>query len=81
MKVIVEQSIGGDGAKFGAYIEGDQLVAKVSYPLEKVVEPVSNVVDNLLMKLEAAIPGTWDKAIIDPIRADAKAQLVKLLSE
>lgn len=81
MKVIYEHEVGGDGGKAGAYIDGDQLAVKVSYPLAKVLMPVNDVIDSLINKIEAAIPGDWDKAVLEPIRVAAKAELVSLLAE
>lgn len=87
MKTIVEasQEIGGDGAKASEslVIEGGFLKAKVeiSYPVAKALSPVTDLIDSLIGKVEAAIPGDWDKALLDPIAAEAKAALIKLLSE
>jgi hypothetical protein len=80
MKTLVEQAIGGDGAKAGAYIDNGNLELRVAYPLAKVVEPVNKIIDTAIDKLEATIPGDWDKALLEPIRAEAKAALVALLS-
>ncbi len=81
MKVIVEHAIGGDGAKALLAIEGADLVGKVTFPLAKVVEPLASIVDKALDKLEAIIPGDWDKAPIERIKAEARHELVALLSE
>jgi hypothetical protein len=80
MKTLVEQAIGGDGAKAGAYIDNGNLELRVAYPLAKVVEPVNKIIDGAIDRLEAAVPGDWDKALLEPIRAEAKAALVALLS-
>lgn len=80
MKAIVEKEFGGDGAKAGLYLDENALVAKVIYPLEKVLKPVNDVIDAAIDKVEASIPGDWDKAVLEPIRVAAKEQLVKLLS-
>jgi len=81
MKVVYEAPVGGDGGKAGLYIEGDQVEMKVSYPLAKVLGPVNDVIDAAINKIEAAIPGDWDKAVLEPIRIAAKAELVSLLAE
>jgi len=81
MKTIVEQVVGGDGAKAGLYVDGDQLTVKIGYPIAKLISPITDVLDAAIDKLEAAIPGDWDKALLEPIRAEAKAALVKVLSE
>lgn len=83
--VAIDQEFGGDGGKVaGAFgVEGDQLRAEVAvtYPLEKVVEPACRAVDNLLDKIEAAIPGDWDKPMIEKLKGEYRSELVKLLSE
>ncbi len=87
MKSIVDfdKEIGTDGlhAKGGLAIEGANLKAYVEavFPLAKVVDPAMKVVDTALDKLEAAIPGDWDKAIIEKIKLEAREQLVKILAE
>lgn len=81
MKTIYESAIGGDGAKVGAYIEGSELQVKASYPLNKILQPVNDIIDSAINKLEAVIPGDWDKAVLEPIRVAAKAELVALLAE
>lgn len=87
MKSIVDvtKQVGGDGAvaKASLVIENGFLKAKaeIAYPIEKAVKPVTDVLDNAITKLEAAIPGDWDKALLEPIRVQAKAELIKLLSE
>lgn len=87
MKTIakIDQSIGGDGAILSGQlgVEGSNLKAEVSvtYPIEKVVAPATKAVDNLLEKLEKAIPGDWDKPILEKAKAEFKEELIKLLSE
>lgn len=81
MKSIVEQSVGGDGGKVGLYIDGANLALMAIYPLGKVLEPVNAVIDKAIDALEKAIPGEWDRALLEPIRVEAKAALVKLLAE
>lgn len=86
MKSLVsfDQEVGGDGlmAKGALGVEGVNLVAQVqmTYPLEKVVEPVMQVVDSLLDKVEAWIPGD-QKAMAAQFKLEAREQLVKLLAE
>lgn len=80
-----EQGVGGDGGKVAGSVGVDQsdLVAQVQvrYPLAKVVEPATSALDKLLDKLKAAIPGSWDDALIDKFKAEYKEDLVELLSE
>lgn len=86
MKQIVgiDQEIGGDGAKLNAQLGVEasnlKLELSVTYPLEQVLTPVNTVIDNLIDKVEALIPGD-QKALAEGLKTDAKAQLVKLLSE
>lgn len=90
MKKIVgiDQEFGGGDVKgsVGAQlsIEGSDLVADVSLkgkiPLEKVLVPVNKVIDQIIDKVEALIPGD-QTALAAGLKADAHAQLVKLLSE
>lgn len=81
MKVIYEHAVGGDGAKAGAYVDGVDLLVKVSYPLDKVLAPANKIIDDAIDKVEALIPGDWDKALLEPLKAEAKAALIKLISE
>ena len=87
MKQIVgyEAAIGDDGGKVAAQlgVEGANLKAQVSveYPIERVVAPATTALDSALDKLEKAIPGDWDKPLIDKIKAEYKAELIKLLAE
>lgn len=80
-KVIVEQAIGGDGGKASLEVDGEVLALKVSYPLSKILEPVNKVIDQAIDKVEGLIPGDWDKAVLEPVRVAAKAELLKLLAE
>lgn len=80
MKTIVDTAVGGDGARAGLYLDGDQLTAKISYPVAKILQPVNDVIDAGVAKLEALIPGDWDKAILEPIAAGMKAELLLLLT-
>ncbi len=79
MKTIVSQPIGGDGATASLTVDGGNLNAQISYPIAKLVSPINDVIDAAINKVEAAIPGDWDKAILEPIRIAAKAELVSLL--
>ncbi len=80
MKTIVSQPIGGDGAAASLLVDdSSNLVAQISYPIAKLVSPINDVIDAAINKVEAAIPGDWDKAVLEPIRIAAKAELVSLL--
>lgn len=78
-KEIIGKDFGGDGAHVALGVEEDKMYLKVTLPLSKVVEPCSMVIDQLIDKLEKIIPGD-QLAMAAQAKADAKAQLVKLLS-
>lgn len=80
MKTIYETPIGGDGGKIGLYLDSGDLVQKASYPVAKALGPVNDLIDSATAKIEAAIPGDWDKAVLDPIAAGLKAEIAALLS-
>ena len=81
----LEQAIGADGGKLEAAVgvQGQDLAVKLTatYPLEKIVLPATQAVDSLLTKIEKAIPGDWDKPMIEKAKAEFKEELVKLLAE
>lgn len=85
----IDKDLGGGDVKgsAGAHlgIEGSNLVldlsVKASYPLEKVLTPANKAIDDAIDAVEKAVPGDWDKAILEPIRIAAKAQLLKAISE
>jgi hypothetical protein len=80
MKTVFEQGFGGDGAKAGLYVTDDAMLeVAVKYPLAKILQPATDVVDATFTKIEEAIPGDWDKAILEPIKEELKAQLLKLV--
>lgn len=78
-----EQVIGGDGAKASGELKIEDKMLKanveVSYPLEKVLSPAQVVINQLVDKLEAAIPGDWDKPYAEQAKKEALEQLAKLL--
>lgn len=86
MKEIVkhEAAIGADGAKIQALVgvEGQYLSANVAvqYPIEKLVKPATEVINNLVDKLEQFIPGD-QKVMAENLKNEAKEALVKALSE
>lgn len=79
-----EFDIGAD-AKAGLELGIDQsnlvVEVKAAYPLVKIVEPATKALDSLLVKLEQAIPGSWDAPIIEKVKQEYKDELVKLLAE
>lgn len=81
----IDHSFGEQGsAKLALGVEASDLVltgsASYKIPLAKVVDPVMNVVDGLIDKLEQLIPGD-QSAMAAEAKADARAALVKVLSE
>lgn len=79
MKTIIEKQLGD--VMVGLYIEDGQLVEKNSYPIAKATEPANALVDSIVDGLEAKIPGDWDKALLEPIRLAAKAEIASLTAE
>ena len=51
------------------------------YPIEALVSPATDALDQMLDKLEAIIPGDWDKPMIEKFKVEYKEKLVSLLSE
>lgn len=78
-----EKELGDSGAKVSGKlgVEGVDLKAEVSvnFPVEKIIAPATKAVDGLLDKLEAAIPGSWDKPFIDKVKEEYREELLKLL--
>ena len=82
--VSIDKEVGSDGLKVkaGLAVEGENLIAEVqaSFPIAKVIEPAMKVIDDLVDKVEKLIPG--DQTMLAAgLKADARAQIVKLLSE
>lgn len=75
MKTIYEHAVGGDGAVAGLYVSDDGLfiVEQVKYPMATALEPADKFIDSAVDGLEAKL--SWTKAILDPMRAAAKAWL------
>lgn len=87
MKQIISatQPIGGDGAQASETLslDGGNLVAdiKVTYPVAKLLKPVTDGIEAAKAAIEKAIPGDWDKAILDPIFKGLEDGIVAKLSE
>jgi len=81
-KIIVSQKVGGDGAVAVLAIDpdGGTINVELKYPVAKLVEPVNAVIDSAIDKIEGVIPGDWDKALLEPIRAAAHAEIAALIS-
>lgn len=79
------QPIGGDGATVSedVKVEDGKLKVQISaeYPLSKIAQPVKDALHKVRDQIEAAIPGDFDKAILDPIFAGADLEIDKLLAE
>lgn len=86
MKELVsfEQALGGDGAKLSGKVgtESSDLTVQIAvkYPVEKIVEPALKVIDSLVDKLEALIPGD-QKAMATAAKADAREAILKALTD
>lgn len=80
MKSIITKEIGGDGAAAELLIGDGKLAVQVSYPLEKIIEPLTSVVDKVVDKLEQFIPGD-QTGLAAQIKADARKELAELLAE
>jgi len=87
MKELVkfEKELGGDGAKAEGTVvihEGHvKAQVAISYPVVKIIEPAMKVLDDALNKLEAAIPGDWDKVLLEKVKQEYKEELAKLIAE
>lgn len=78
-----EKPIGDAGKVSGAAgFEDGQLKAKleVSYPAEKVAEPLFRVTDGMVDKIEQLIPGD-QKEMAERLKAEARSQILKILTE
>lgn len=83
--VSASQPVGGDGAMASESLSLDDagnIVADVQlkYPVAKLLKPVTDELEVIKQKIEAAIPGDWDKAILDPIFAGLEQTLINKLS-
>lgn len=80
MKSIITKEIGSDGAAAELLVGEGKLAVQVSYPLEKIVQPLTSVVDKVVDKLEQFIPGD-QKNLAEEIKASARKELAELLAE
>jgi hypothetical protein len=80
----IEKDLGSDGGKLSGalgIVGADlSLQISVSYPIVKVAEPILKISDALVDKLEALIPGD-QKELADKAKLEARAELIKYLSE
>jgi len=79
-----DHAIGSDGKIGGGLgVDGEDFAVAISlkYPIKKVIEPATQALDALLVKLEAAIPGDWDKPLLEKLKTEYKEYLIALLSE
>ena len=87
MKEIVkfEQEVGGDGAVamgiLGVEASSLKFQVSVTYPLQKLAEPVNKAIDSAFDMVKDTIPGNWEDAMVDGFKAKIKEELIKLLSE
>lgn len=80
MKELISQKF-GEGGQASLGLEGGSAVLSVKYPVGELAKPVTDAIDKMVDQIEAAIPGDWDKAVLEPIREAAKSEVIKLLSE
>lgn len=78
-KTIVDKAIGSGGLDVAVGVDGANLAVEIKFPLAKAVQPLNDIVDKAINAIEAAIPGDWDKALLEPIRAAAKAEVLALI--
>jgi hypothetical protein len=78
MKELIKKQIGGDGASVAVTVDEANLNLQVSYPLAKLVEPVAELLDKAIDKVEALIPGD-QKGTAQDLKAEVREQLAKLL--
>lgn len=76
MKTVYEHTLGD--AIAGLYVDGDFVIEQVKYPLAKALDPADKFIDSSIDSLEAKVG--WAKALLEPLRASAKAALAKLIS-
>jgi hypothetical protein len=79
-KVIVSKEIGGDGATVALATDASSIKLVLAYPKAKLVDPILKGVDSGIDKAETLIPGDWDKAILEPLRALIKAEIAAALA-
>lgn len=79
-KELVKKEFGGDGASASLLLGDGNLKLQVAYPVAKVIEPVTKAIDAAIDKAETAIPGDWDKAILEPLRALIKAEIASVIA-
>lgn len=84
----LNQPIGSDGGVVVGAVSGgidEQFISvkaevELKYPTAKAVEPLTAVVDKLVDKLEAVIPGD-QLAMAAEAKAEAKAAILKIIAE
>lgn len=80
----IKEPVGSDGLIVEAAVKVDSQVLKVelagTYPIGMILEPATKAVDDLLDKLEKAIPGSWDKPLIEKVKEEYKEKLIELLT-
>jgi hypothetical protein len=77
---IIEKEIGGDGAKAGLYVEGSDLALKVTYPIAKIVDPIAEIADKAIDKVEQWIP-LDQKALAESLKLEVREKLAELFAK
>lgn len=80
MKSIITKEIGSDGAAAELLVGEGKLAIQVSYPLEKIIEPLTSIVDKVVDKLEQFIPGD-QTGLAQDLKNSARKELAELLAE
>lgn len=78
-KAIVEKEIGGDGAKAGLYVDEEYVSLSIKYPTVKLVEPIAQLADKAIDKVDALIPGD-QTAEATAAKAKLREELAKLFA-
>lgn len=82
---MIDETIGSDGFKVkgavGVLASDLSVQLTATYPIEKIIEPAIKVADEMIDKIEKIIPGDWDMALLEKVKAEYKQKLIELLSE
>lgn len=86
MKQIIghEQALGNDGGKAQAQlgIDGGDIVARVEvrHPVAPIVDRLTVEADKFIDKVENAIPGDWDKPLLEKLKVEYKEAITKAIT-
>lgn len=86
MKKIIghEQALGNDGGKATAQlgVENGDIVARVEvrHPVAPIVDKLTVEADKFIDKVEKAIPGDWDKPLLEKLKVEYKEAITKAIT-